>query len=204
LVWSVFAGPAVWGLLQLPGAAWCAALGYHLGCGVAARGLEARLGPRPPARRLALLGLAAAALVAAAGLAVCQLIEGAGELVRAWARWGFAPPRADLAFLAYYVVVNPWLEELYWRGALLGGGRARLGPGAARALATLGFLPHHLVVLGLGFGWDAALGLAVPILAAAAAWVAWCERTGSIWDAAATHAGADLGLAIVYLMRIRP
>jgi CAAX prenyl protease-like protein len=121
-----------------------------------------------------------------------------------WGNWGLRRGQ-DLPLLVWYVLVNPWIEEWFWRGALLGSRVSdHLGPGRARALAMLGFLPYHYAVLALGFGPRVGCVLALGVLLGSACWTAMRLRFGSAWWAAASHQGADLGLALVYWMRMRP
>jgi hypothetical protein len=115
-----------------------------------------------------------------------------------WAAWGLAPPGDRLLLLAY-VGLNPWIEEWFWRGTLLGGaGGAPRGAARARWLAILGFVPFHLVFLVPSFGWPLSIIIGVAIAAASWIWVILRERQGHVWGAAASHWGADAGLVALY------
>jgi hypothetical protein len=198
--WALACGPLVFALLQVPAAAWCAMFGYHAGCLAAARWAGGiATGPRLGARRAMGIAAVSVAVTAGAGVvarAVALLPEDAAA---AWAGWGLRPPH-DLAWLAYYVIVNPWVEERYWRGALLAPAVvARLGTAPARALAVLGFGIHHLAVLGASFGLARGALLVLPVLAAGAAWTLMRLRSGGVSLAVASHLGTDLALAAVYV-----
>jgi hypothetical protein len=200
--WSLACGPLVLAALVAPHGVWWAIGIYHAGCCAAAAAAPGPAGPRPAAARLALAALASAALAAAFAAAVATL-DHVRPLLERWRDWGLAPP-ADVVWLAYYAAVNPWVEERYWRGSLLGPAvRARLGGRAARAFSTLGFLNHHAFVIVATFGAGLGAALCVPILAAAVVWTLWRERTGGIWWAVASHAGVDVGLALVTLAVVR-
>jgi hypothetical protein len=114
-------------------------------------------------------------------------------------------PPLDLAILAYYALANPWIEERFWRGVLLGDElRSRLGVGKARAFAVVAFLPHHLAVLVPSFGVPLATAIAVPILFAGWFWTELRLRSGHLWWGIASHLGADLALCLVYALWLRP
>ena len=201
LVWALVSGPVVAVVLRDSGSAWVTMLTYHLGCAAAVGASAAGLGPRPRWRGLAVAAfLSGAAAWSGIGLLHLHL----QDPMRDWRRWGLVPPE-DLPLLAYFVGVNAALEEWFWRGAVLGRRmRKRLGTAGCRGLAVLGFLPLHLGVLVLGFGEVLGILLAASVLPASAIWTALCERTRCVWWAAASHWGADLGIALAYWVWLRP
>jgi hypothetical protein len=204
LAWVATGAPVVLAALALAPAhsAWWAIGLYHAGCCLAAVAAPAPHGPRPPWTRLAILATATAALVGVTAAAALRLWDFTPAFVR-WQSWGLAAP-ADLAWLAWYVAANPWIEERFWRGTLLGPDVcARIGARNARALAVVGFLAHHIVALVASFGVARGLALCVPILGASAVWTRLRLQSGGIWSPAASHAGADLALALVYLGGVR-
>lgn len=203
VAWALSTGPVVALFLRLPRAAWPAMLAYHAGCAIAATAAGLRFGPRPRVPHL--LAWAVAGVLAVIGpLAVMQR---AGSWVPAdsgaWVDWGLRPP-GDVWLMAYYVAVNPMVEERFWRAALLGGAVGeRLGRWPAELLAAAGFVPFHVVVLATCFGLRAAVLLALPILGASTFWV-WLYRSRKqAWSGAAGHLGVDLGLAAAYLVWLR-
>jgi hypothetical protein len=203
LVWAILAGPAVFGLLRWTGAVWPALLGYHAGCLVAAGRVRPGFGRRPRWGPLAGMTLASVAVVLVGFAALRSLVPALRAPVGVWTRWGMQRP-ADLAVLAYYAAANPWIEERFWRGALLSPEMcARLGPGRARGWAILGFVPHHLAVLWPSFGAPLAVGLSISILLAGAFWTELRLRSGHLWWGAASHLGADLGLGLAYVLWLR-
>ena len=160
------------------------------------------MGKRPPAVGL----LAAAAASAIAAFAVGAVAHRAGIAPRPsplWRTWGLAPP-ADLVLLTVYLLLNPGLEEWFWRGTLLGEGvRRRLGRAGAWTLSVGAFLPFHLVFLVRSFGVLHGALFAVGVLGLASFWAALCERHGHAWWSAASHLGADLGVVLLYLRFLR-
>jgi membrane protease YdiL (CAAX protease family) len=157
--------------LQAPAAAWTAMLLYHGGCSIAATLGAGRLGRRPGAVVLVgVVGASAAAVVAPWAL-LRPVLPALNGPATSWGEWGFEPPH-DLLLLVYYVTINPWLEEIFWRGTLLGPTfRRHLGTTAARLVALIGFLPMHFVVLGSSFNAGTALVMSCGVLVGSAAWV---------------------------------
>lgn len=207
IAWAVACGPLVYALLQRPGAAWTSILVYHAGCLAIRRTRDASQDAMPRASKsfrwrpqVFALAACSSAGVLAAGAAAASIWPALFTPNPAWARWGLAPP-ADLVWLAYYVTVNPWIEERFWRGALLDRpARAALGPRGALAFSCIAFGGHHAAVLVESFGAPlGALGT-LFVLAAGAVWAALRWRTGSIALGVASHWGADLALALVYVL----
>lgn len=93
-------------------------------------------------------------------------------------------------FILYFVLVNPLLEEAYWRSALT-------SPSRYPALIDFLFSGYHLFIVApyLSLFWM----LYVFIILACASWC-WREvtrYTGSLWPAILSHALADLTILMV-------
>ena len=202
IAWAVSSGSVVALCLRADGSAWVALCVYQLGCALATRVVRGRLGRRPATASLLGAALATAAIVVALGLAA----RGLGFFPRPrpiWQAWGLEPP-GDLWLVLVFATLNPWIEERFWRGALLDDPvRRRLGTRGARALAVWGFCPLHCVFLLRSFdamsGWLCAGG----VLLAAILWTSVRERSESAWWAAASHQGADVGVACLYWFWLR-
>lgn len=128
--------------------AWAALLGYHLGI----LALLTLSGEWRIAGRFRMQNPLHAWIGAAIGL-----LAGAGVFVL----WPFANVSPDLhptllawglnlrtwpPFILYFALVNPWLEELYWRGWL--GDASRLP-----ALSDFFYSGYHLIVVFPFVGW---------------------------------------------------
>ena len=198
LGWSLSSGPLAALALGGLGSAWIAMLAYHVGCVATALRLGARLGPRPRSGRLLLCAAGSAVLAALlGGVAAVTLPEGWFPM-RHWRAWGLETP-GDRWLLTYYVVVNPWVEEWFWRAALLGAhARRQLGTTTSVAFSIGAFTTFHLCVLWIAFGAAAGTGAASSVLGAGVLWTILRLRSGHTWWSAVSHQGADLGLAILY------
>lgn len=102
-----------------------------------------------------------------------------------------------LVFGLYFILVNPWLEELYWRGALAKTDR-RLHP------LDLWYAGYHAIAFGGLIAWPWTV-LAVAGLAGAAwFWRQMVRINKGLLIPALSHLAADAGvtLAVIALLRM--
>jgi len=180
--------------------AWAAVLLYHLGMALvltlgrgwgALRGLGA--GRQP-------LGLAATSLFGVSGgvlLYVLWPLLGVPPGVGASLAHLGITQTAWPAFIAYFCLVNPWLEEIYWRGYL--------GDSAARPVPNdVLFAGYHVLVLASFIRWPWLLAVLVVLAGAGWLWRQQARRTGGLLASAVSHFLADTGVFLtVYLLVIR-
>ncbi|MCR8632093.1 CPBP family intramembrane glutamic endopeptidase [Paenibacillus radicis (ex Xue et al. 2023)] len=109
----------------------------------------------------------------------------------------------SVLLLLVLVLLNPILEEIYWRGYLY----RRIGqtPGSAKSLlhASFWFTAYHLVVIVPVFSWPLNVIAAVPIFAAGVLWGWIRHRTRSMLTPIVSHMFADLGIVIIYMQYIK-
>ena len=97
-------------------------------------------------------------------------------------------------FIAYFTLVNPWLEEAYWRDVLA-------SSSAYPALVDFLFAGYHLIILGL-FVSPAWMLFAFVILTAAGwSWRQVSRYTGSLLPAALSHLLADFSILMVLYLK---
>ncbi len=96
----------------------------------------------------------------------------------------------------FYSLIHSGLEEYYWRWFVFGR-LARLMPwSAACVIAAVGFMSHHIVILGTYFGygsmycWLGSLGVAVG----GAYWSGLYRRSDSIWGPWISHGIIDAAI----------
>ncbi|MEW6029782.1 MAG: type II CAAX prenyl endopeptidase Rce1 family protein [Chloroflexota bacterium] len=175
--------------------AWIALLGYHLGILI----LLALTGEWRITGRFRIQNPFHAPIGAALGL-----LAGAGVFVL----WPFAEVSPNLhstlhawglnlhtwpPFILYFALVNPWLEESYWRGWL--GGDSRLP-----ILRDFWFSSFHLLVVFPFVGW---FWLAFIFLVLAS--VGWllrqaARREGSLLAPSVFHLTADASILLVIFL----
>jgi uncharacterized protein len=99
----------------------------------------------------------------------------------------------------FYSLFHSLLEEYYWRWFVFGQLRrfTRLGP--AVAVSSLGFMAHHVLVLGKLFGFEnpAAWLFSACVAVGGAVWAWLYERTGSLLGPWASHALVDAAIFLI-------
>jgi len=100
-------------------------------------------------------------------------------------------------FLAYFILVNPWIEEYYWRGYLA-------SPTRRITVNDLLFSGYHLLVLA-GHMEEVWL-LAVFCVLAGGAWF-WRQmnrRNGGLLASVVSHIAADISMMLtIYFLAVR-
>jgi uncharacterized protein len=170
--------------------------------------------PRPscPGRHGAGAGLAFGLVAFAGAVALYQLVlrpagafdAGAAEAVRAKvAAFGVTSAPRFLALATFYSVVHAAAEEYYWRWFVFGALQRSCRAGWAVLGSSAGFMAHHVVILGVFFGWRSpwTFALAAAVGGGGAFWAWLYRRSGSLlgpWlghllvDAAIFTIGYDL------------
>lgn len=79
-----------------------------------------------------------------------------------------------------YSVGHSFLEEYYWRWFVFGQQRYHVSVGAAVMISSVGFMAHHVLVLGFYFGWfsPATLLFSLAVAIGGAVW-AWLYHTSN-------------------------
>ena len=100
-----------------------------------------------------------------------------------------------LLFIVYFSLVNPWLEEYYWRGWLG-------NPSSSLLLRDIWFGGYHLLVLApfIAPGW---LVFALVFMSMAG-WLLRqiAARSGSLFSAILLHFTADLSIILAVYFRV--
>ena len=104
-----------------------------------------------------------------------------------------------VALSIFYCVIHSLLEEYYFRWFVYSQLRRRTSIPVAVVISGLGFMAHHVFVLGYYFGWDSPwtwfLSLSVAVGGFIWAWM--YEKTGSLYGVWASHALVDTAIFIV-------
>jgi len=95
-----------------------------------------------------------------------------------------------LPFIIYFILVNPLLEEAYWRGALT-------SPSRYPALIDFLFAGYHLIILSLFVGPFWMIYTFVILACASWFWREVTRYTGSLLPAVLSHMLADLTILLV-------
>jgi hypothetical protein len=98
-----------------------------------------------------------------------------------------------VAFAFYHALVNPWLEEWYWRGWL---GSAARGP----VLRDAAFAGYHLIVLTRFLDWPWATACFVALTVAAWVWRRLAARCGGLLVPVLSHVAGGGGAVAAALV----
>ncbi|MBI5842580.1 MAG: CPBP family intramembrane metalloprotease [Chloroflexi bacterium] len=177
--------------------AWGALLGFHIGL------LSILFIERPPLLFGALFkGFHPALLIG------CVLLSASSGLTLyfGWPIFSISPNlAADLAsigltpavwsaFIAYFALVNPWIEEYFWRG-YLGDPSSKILP------VDFYFAGYHLLILFGRTNWAWMLVSLLTLAGVAWLWRQVYRKTGGLLIPLLAHMAADLSiLTAVYLM----
>ena len=110
-----------------------------------------------------------------------------------------------LALTIFYAAFHSLLEEYYWRWFVFRRLREFATVSQAVVVSSLGFMAHHVIVLGVFFGWDSPstyiFSLGVAVGGAIWAWI--YDRSQSIYGPWLSHMLVDaaiflLGYVLVY------
>jgi uncharacterized protein len=156
-----------------------------------------------------------------------ELIEGfllggiilAGMLILylGWLKRGGIPPEAVAAIRAkvagvgvaslprfaalgiFYALGHSLMEEYYWRWFVYGQLRGLTRPSLAVVISSLGFMAHHVCVLGLYFGWTSGLTMffSVSVAVGGMLWAWLYRRHGSLYGVWLSHLLVDAGIFAV-------
>jgi uncharacterized protein len=118
--------------------------------------------------------------------------------------FGCVTPGRYLLLATFYAAAHSFLEEYYWRWFVFGRLRRYLPLAAAITLSALGFMAHHVVVLGVYFPgqfWTLALPLSLAVAMGGAVWAWLYDTTGSLYAPWLSHGLVDAAIfAIGYAM----
>jgi membrane protease YdiL (CAAX protease family) len=185
-------------LLAIPSSIWPAVVAYHAYCLAASFGWPDEEAFRP---------LRAGSRGGRAVLLVCLVLVAAGEVA---ARYGLVTidllpdgwrelaerARPWRAFAVYSLAMNGYVEERFWRGALL----ARTG--VRRGAAAFGLL--HAAAIGALAGLPAALAAGAVTALAGLLWGGLRRRSGTLWPCVITHVAADAAILRVAWALLEP
>jgi membrane protease YdiL (CAAX protease family) len=103
-------------------------------------------------------------------------------------------PQVWPIFMTYFVLVNPWFEEAFWRGWLSSAAPAPIAE-------DFWFAGYHSIILGQYLGWNWLI-LAIFILVGAAwLWRQIARQTNSLFIPVIAHLLADFSILLAIYLR---
>jgi membrane protease YdiL (CAAX protease family) len=127
-------------------------------------------------------------------------MDAAAEPIRAKVRgFGVDSLVTYSALGLFYSLVHALLEEYYWRWFVFGQLRRLVALPAAITISSLGFMAHHVLILGTFFGWSSPLtwAFSVAIAIGGAAWAWLYERFDSLYPVWIGHLLVDAGIFVI-------
>jgi membrane protease YdiL (CAAX protease family) len=103
-----------------------------------------------------------------------------------------------------FVILNPLLEEWWWRGQATPRCVAAFGPRAGLALATFGFGLYHVVLLSGLFPLPVAVLRSLLIAAAGWLWSTIALQQQSWRDVYLAHLAADIAMVVLFALLVLP
>ena len=107
---------------------------------------------------------------------------------------------AFVAFALFLSAIHSLLEEYYWRWFVFGEFRDRISTPSAIALSALGFMLHHVVVLGVYFPdrfWTLAIPFSLGVAVGGAVWAWIYDHADSLLPSWASHALIDAAIMVI-------
>ena len=119
-------------------------------------------------------------------------------------QFGRDSPLGFLQMAIYISLLHSLWEEYYWRWFVFGWMRRHVPLSVAIALSALGFMAHHVVILGVyfpGHFWTLALPFSLCIAVGGAFWAWLYQRSGSLYAPWLSHALVDTAImSLGYVM----
>jgi membrane protease YdiL (CAAX protease family) len=118
------------------------------------------------------------------------------EMLKHLSGIGVTTPAIYAGVALFYSLLHSLLEEYYWRWFVFGRLRRLIALNPAIVISSIAFMAHHVVVLGLYFGWtNPWTWLFSGATAVGGAFWAWLyQRSGSIYGPWASHLLLDAGI----------
>lgn len=116
--------------------------------------------------------------------------------------WGFIGP-AEILLVLVLLLLNPVLEEVYWRGYMYERIRRKNSAAIAITVTAAFYTLYHVLTVMQLFEVAYTLVAVIPVLIAGLFWGYVRERTGSITATIIGHGLGDLGIVCVYWFMVR-
>ncbi|MFZ5942838.1 MAG: CPBP family intramembrane glutamic endopeptidase [Bacillota bacterium] len=108
--------------------------------------------------------------------------------------WGFSGK-----LLIVLIVLNPFLEEIYWRGFIFKKFKSKYGIYYTILITSLFYTLYHLLSIFPMFRWPLNILGVIPIFAAGILWGYLRGKFNSLSGTISSHILADIGIIMVYL-----
>ena len=126
-------------------------------------------------------------------------VEASGAIREKVTGFGIDGLAKYVALGAFYALAHSFLEEYYYRWFVFGQLRRFIPLWAAIILSSLAFMAHHVIVVGLYFGWFSWLTMlfCLAVAAGGAIWAWIYHRSGSLVGPWLSHLAVDAAIFAV-------
>lgn len=172
---------------------------------------QALLG-KPVCMRWISLGAVSGIAIGLAAIAIFQWVLlplGVMESVKLEAKTklqslGADSPTVLLAIALFYSLIHSGFEEFYWRGFVFRGLKEHMSAVVSVCLSSLGFMSHHILVLGKFFGYDSIMTylLALSVAIGGMIWALMYHRFGNLIPGWISHAIVDAAIFVIGYMLV--
>ena len=103
---------------------------------------------------------------------------------------------AYTALAAFYCLIHSAMEEYYWRWFVFKRFLQHRSLGQAIAISSIGFMAHHVIVLGMFFGFENWMTyvFSIGVAVGGAVWAWIYNRSGNLYSAWISHAFVDAAI----------
>lgn len=124
------------------------------------------------------------------------------QLQRLLEKWNFSGAKVILLVLVL-ALINPILEELYWREFMFGRLSLKLGNVIAVLITAIFYSLYHLIVVMDIFSFPFNVLSVISVFLAGLMWGIFRVKLNSIVASIISHSLADIGIMLVYWLIIR-
>jgi uncharacterized protein len=117
-------------------------------------------------------------------------------------KWGFSG-KGIIGLTFVLLVINPILEEVYWRGFMHQKLKTEMKTIHAIWITSFFYTLYHFLSVIPMFQWPLNVIAVLPVFAAGILWGYLREKTGSIYGTIISHMLSDLGILCVYWFIVR-
>ncbi len=119
-----------------------------------------------------------------------------GPIIEKVEDFGVTSPIAFCLLALFYSLIHSLLEEYYWRWFVFGQLRERCSLSVAMIVSSLGFMAHHVIVLGFYFGWASPITYVFSLSVAVGGlfWAWLYDNTKSLYAPWISHLIVDAGI----------
>ncbi|WP_409253988.1 lysostaphin resistance A-like protein [Bacillus sp. SCS-153A] len=104
--------------------------------------------------------------------------------------------------IAVLLILNPYLEENYWRNFIFEELKVSMSPANAIFISSFFYSLYHLLSLVELFNWPFNILAVIPVFIAGLIWGLFRHKSSSLAAPVISHILADVGIMMVYLVHI--